>query len=243
MRSTQVGEPSDRVARSRSKICHRDIPRTLWDILLAGSPSPWGELFRKFSDRGASYLSTGIRNAWGIRLSSVARTALFAPASCARWPSVVCFAVLTQLGRWEMSWPSGIQAFHGNSAKISRTCLLLKCGAPTPALRTGRPVIRSTRRVTLEKRVFRGVNTTRPACTFASSESPGCRPSLRRIAPASTIWPFVESFNSMVRKSYLRIRQTTRRFGGPGEVRTPDPMVANHVLSQLSYRPIFPLEL
>ena len=25
--------------------------------------------------------------------------------------------------------------------------------------------------------------------------------------------------------------------GGPGEVRTPDPMVANHVLSQLSYRP------
>jgi hypothetical protein len=24
----------------------------------------------------------------------------------------------------------------------------------------------------------------------------------------------VESFNSMVRKSYLRIRQTTRRFGG-----------------------------
>ena len=28
--------------------------------------------------------------------------------------------------------------------------------------------------------------------------------------------------------------------GGPGEVRTPDPMVANHVLSQLSYRPIFP---
>ena len=26
--------------------------------------------------------------------------------------------------------------------------------------------------------------------------------------------------------------------GGPGEVRTPDPMVANHVLSQLSYRPV-----
>jgi hypothetical protein len=25
--------------------------------------------------------------------------------------------------------------------------------------------------------------------------------------------------------------------GGPGEDRTPDPMVANHVLSQLSYRP------
>ena len=28
-----------------------------------------------------------------------------------------------------------------------------------------------------------------------------------------------------------------KRFGGPGGVRTPDPMVANHVLSQLSYRP------
>jgi hypothetical protein len=26
-------------------------------------------------------------------------------------------------------------------------------------------------------------------------------------------------------------------FGGPGEVRTPDPLVANQVLSQLSYRP------
>ncbi len=135
------------------------------------------------------------------------------------------------------------QVFHGNSAKISRTCLLLKCGAPTPALRTGRPVIRSTRKVTLEKRVFRGVNTTRPACTFASSESPGWRPSRRRIAPASTIWPFVESFNSMVRKSYLRVRPTTSRFGGPGEVRTPDPMVANHVLSQLSYRPTLRIEL
>ena len=31
--------------------------------------------------------------------------------------------------------------------------------------------------------------------------------------------------------------------GGPGEVRTPDPMVANHVLSQLSYRPTRTLSL
>jgi hypothetical protein len=103
------------------------------------------------------------------------------------------------------------QVFHGNSAKISRTCLLLKCGASNPALRTGRPVSRSTRRVTFEKRLFRGVNTTRPACTFASSESPGWRPSLRRMAPASTIWPLVESFTSMVRKSYPKIGRTTRR--------------------------------
>jgi hypothetical protein len=36
----------------------------------------------------------------------------------------------------------------------------------------------------------------------------------------------VESFNSMVRKSYLKIRQATRKFWGPREVRTPDPMAA-----------------
>ncbi len=29
----------------------------------------------------------------------------------------------------------------------------------------------------------------------------------------------------------------TRKIGGPGEARTPDPLVANQVLSQLSYRP------
>ncbi len=31
--------------------------------------------------------------------------------------------------------------------------------------------------------------------------------------------------------------KTQRKAGGPGEVRTPDPLVANQVLSQLSYRP------
>jgi hypothetical protein len=43
---------------------------------------------------------------------------------------------------------------------------------------------------------------TRPACTFTSSESPGCNPSSRRIGPGSTTWPFVESLVSMVRQSY-----------------------------------------
>jgi hypothetical protein len=34
------------------------------------------------------------------------------------------------------------------------------------------------------------------------------------MAPASTIWPFVDSFNSMARKSYLRMYQTAGGFGG-----------------------------
>ncbi len=79
------------------------------------------------------------------------------------------------------------QVSHGNSNRISWTCLLLNGGASTPALRTGRPVMRSTTSVAFEKRLFRGVNTTPPACTFASKESPGCKPSRRRIATASTI--------------------------------------------------------
>ena len=51
----------------------------------------------------------GIRNAPGILSSNVARIALFALASCARWPSVVCFAVLTQAGMCETSWSSEIK--------------------------------------------------------------------------------------------------------------------------------------
>ena len=65
------------------------------------------------------------------------------------------------------------QIFRGNSAKISRTCLLLKRGAPTPALRTGRPVIGSTRRATFEKRVFRGVNANAPGLHFRIEQIAG----------------------------------------------------------------------
>jgi len=60
------------------------------------------------SRRSPDYRSAGMRNAPGIRLSRVARIAPFASASCLRWPSVVSFAVLTQPGRFEMSWSSVI---------------------------------------------------------------------------------------------------------------------------------------
>ena len=46
----------------------------------------------------ARTIRVGITNAPDILSSNVARIALFALASCARWPSVVCFAVLTQAG-------------------------------------------------------------------------------------------------------------------------------------------------
>jgi hypothetical protein len=49
------------------------------------------------------HLCAGIRNALGILSSNVARIALFALASCTRWPSVVCLAVLTQAGMCETS--------------------------------------------------------------------------------------------------------------------------------------------
>src|SRR5271157_1693217 len=84
------------------------------------------------SDWGARYLSRGMRNAWGIPRSSVARTAPCAPASCARWPSVVCFAVLTQLGRCEMSWPSGINVKLTIRAALSRCNRLQACPTVNP---------------------------------------------------------------------------------------------------------------
>src|SRR5271157_957486 len=70
---------------------------------------------------------------------------------------------------------------HGNSASISRTCLLLNTGAFGPALSAGRPVIESITMLTFPGRVRRGVNTMRPPSTFVSSGSPVRRPSLRRI--------------------------------------------------------------
>jgi hypothetical protein len=65
------------------------------------------------------------------------------------------------------------QVSHGNSERISCTCRLVKSGASGPPLRTGRLVIRSTTILTCCLRFFRGVNMMRPACTLASSESPG----------------------------------------------------------------------
>jgi len=83
--------------------------------------------------------------------------------------------------------------------RISRTCRLVKSGACGPALRTGRPMIRSTRILPWHGRLLRGVSTAPPACTLASSESPGCRPSWRPIGPGCTTCPFVESLVSLVR--------------------------------------------
>ena len=65
------------------------------------------------------------------------------------------------------------QVRHGDSSKISRTCLLVSMAASSPAVSTGSPVIWSIRTLAFRERVLRGVNTTCPACTFASSESPG----------------------------------------------------------------------
>jgi len=45
------------------------------------------------------HLLEGTRKAFGILPSSVARSAPFALASCARCPSVICFAALTHPGR------------------------------------------------------------------------------------------------------------------------------------------------
>src|ERR1700688_4392822 len=60
----------------------------------------------------------------------------------------------------------------------------------------------STTILTFRERTLRGVNTMRPPSTFASSGSPVRRPSLRRIGPGRTTWPFVETLVSMVRQSY-----------------------------------------
>jgi hypothetical protein len=63
------------------------------------------EITRTRSCRPADHVSSGWRNLECARDSpvSAARIAPFALASCARRPSVVCFAVLTQAGRREMS--------------------------------------------------------------------------------------------------------------------------------------------
>src|ERR1700746_1905232 len=92
---------------------------------------------------------------------------------------------------------------HGNSARISRTCLLLSNGASKPALSTGRPVTGSTMILAFRERGLRGVNTMRPPSTSVSRRSPVCRPSFRRICTGNTTCPFVESLVFMVRQSYL----------------------------------------
>src|ERR1700689_4342673 len=91
---------------------------------------------------------------------------------------------------------------HGKSARISRTSALVSWGALGPAVRTGNPVTPSRMIRAFRERTFRGVRTICCPSTLASSESPGCSPSLRRILLGTTTWPFVETVVNMVRLSY-----------------------------------------
>lgn len=49
--------------------------------------------------------------------------------------------------------------------------------------------------------------------------------------------PETKRFYQLGMVKEIRQASVTRSVGGPGEDRTPDPLVANQVLSQLSYRP------
>src|SRR5712692_9362164 len=91
---------------------------------------------------------------------------------------------------------------HGNSDKISRTCLLLNTGASEPALRTGRPVMGSRRMRTFSERVLRGVSTIRPPSTSAFSGSPLRSPSWRRMGLGRTTLPLVETRVRLVGQPY-----------------------------------------
>src|SRR5512146_1001891 len=94
------------------------------------------------------------------------------------------------------------QVDHGKSARISRTSLLLNTGASGPAVKTGRPVMRSLTIFALFGLFFWGIRTILPASIVASSESPARRPSLLRSGPGSTTCPLVETLVVMVRQSY-----------------------------------------
>ncbi len=78
------------------------------------------------------------------------------------------------------------QISHGNSDRISATCLPVKVEASGPPLRTGRPVIGSRRILTSRERVLRGVRTIRPPSTSASSGSPVRSPSFWRMGLGRT---------------------------------------------------------
>jgi hypothetical protein len=104
---------------------------------------------------------------------------------------------------------------HGRSDRISRTCSLVNCGAPGPALRTGRPVITSRPIAAFAGREWRGVRTICPLFTLASRGSPGRSPSFRRMAAGRTTCPLLEMRVCIVRISY-RTRALGHKNGSGG---------------------------
>src|SRR5271155_3680935 len=94
------------------------------------------------------------------------------------------------------------QVSHGKSARISRTSALVTFAAFGPAVKTGSPVTGSRMIRAFGGRTFRGDRIICCPSTLASSESPGCRPSLRRILLGTTTWPLVETVVCIVRPSY-----------------------------------------
>ena len=94
------------------------------------------------------------------------------------------------------------QVFHGKSARSSPTCALVSLGAFGPAVSAGKPVTGSRIIRPFRGRVLRGVRTMHWPSSLASSKSPGCRSSLRRMRLGTTTCPFVESLVCMVRQSY-----------------------------------------
>src|SRR5579863_3818452 len=125
-------------------------------------------------------------------------------AACAKTFHPTCYArVKLMLQNDERKETIHIQQVdHGKSASISRTAALVNLGALGPAVKTGNPVTGSRMIRALRERGFRGVRTICCPSTLASSESPGCSPSLRRILLGTTTWPFVETVVNMVRPSY-----------------------------------------
>ena len=109
----------------------------------------------------------------------------------------------------------------GKSARISRTSALVSLGALGPAVRTGNPVTGSRMIRAFRERTFRGVRTICCPSTLASSESPGCSPSLRRILLGTTTCPLVETVVIMVRLPYQKCG-FRREAGGPGWTGTTD---------------------
>jgi len=86
------------------------------------------------------------------------------------------------------------KADRGNSASNSATWRLVSLGAFGPDFSTGRPVSLSLPMRASWARGARRLRMMRPPSMAAFSESPACKPSLRRMGPGRTTCPLLESF-------------------------------------------------